>query len=218
MHHKVFTFNPFMENTYVLYDASGSAIIIDPGCSNASERKQLEDFIIQESLKPTGIYNTHCHIDHVLGNAWVAERWKLPLFIHATELPYLRAVPTYAPNYGFSNYTALEPTGFFKEGDSIQVGEESLSIRFAPGHSAGHVVFYHASDAFCIVGDVIFKESIGRTDLPGGDYDTLIQSIRSEIFTLPAETTLYPGHGDPTTVSHEMKYNPFCGQASQHLH
>ncbi|WKZ59138.1 MAG: MBL fold metallo-hydrolase [Cyclobacteriaceae bacterium] len=207
---KHFEFNPFQENTYVLYDETRACVIIDPGCSNKQEEDQLKKFIADNNLSVTQLVNTHCHIDHVLGNAFVKRTFGVKLFIHKIEEPLLRAVKTYAPNYGFFGYQDTEPDGFISEDDVLQVGNETLKILFVPGHSPGHVAFYHEQSQSLIGGDVLFYNSIGRTDLPGGDYDTLINSIHQKIFTLPDEVTVYCGHGPVTKIGYEKRTNPFC--------
>lgn len=207
---KHFEFNPFQENTYVLYDETRACVIIDPGCSNKQEEDQLKKFIADNNLSVTQLVNTHCHIDHVLGNAFVKRTFGVKLFIHKIEEPLLRAVKTYAPNYGFFGYQDTEPDGFISEDDVLQVGNETLKILFVPGHSPGHVAFYHEQSQSLIGGDVLFHNSIGRTDLPGGDYDTLINSIHQKIFTLPDEVTVYCGHGPVTKIGYEKRTNPFC--------
>jgi glyoxylase-like metal-dependent hydrolase (beta-lactamase superfamily II) len=207
---KHFEFNPFQENTYVLYDETRACVIIDPGCSNKQEEDQLKKFIADNNLSVTQLINTHCHIDHVLGNAFVKRTFGVKLFIHKIEEPLLRAVKTYAPNYGFFGYQDTEPDGFISEDDVLQVGNETLKILFVPGHSPGHVAFYHEQSQSLIGGDVLFYNSIGRTDLPGGDYDTLINSIHQKIFTLPDEVTVYCGHGPVTKIGYEKRTNPFC--------
>lgn len=207
---KHFEFNPFQENTYVLYDETRACVIIDPGCSNKQEEDQLKKFIADNNLSVTQLVNTHCHIDHVLGNAFVKRTFGVKLFIHKIEEPLLRAVKTYAPNYGFFGYQEAEPDGFISEDDVLQVGNETLKILFVPGHSPGHVAFYHEQSQSLIGGDVLFYNSIGRTDLPGGDYDTLINSIHQKIFTLPDEVTVYCGHGPVTKIGYEKRTNPFC--------
>ncbi len=206
---KAFTFNPFQENTYLLYDETGECAIVDPGNFDAAEHKVLQQFIEQNNLKVNTLLNTHCHIDHVLGNYFVKETYQVKLGIHAIEEPYLKAVKTYAPNYGFFQYQETEPDYFIEEGSTIRFGNSELAVLFAPGHSPGHLVFYNKDQGFCIGGDVLFRESIGRTDLPGGDHATLLSSIRMELFTLPEHVVVYPGHGPSTTIGHEKKYNPF---------
>ncbi|GAA4312014.1 MBL fold metallo-hydrolase [Nibribacter koreensis] len=206
---KSFTFNPFSENTYVLYDATKECVVIDPGCSNAQEEKQLKDFIQTEGLKVVRLLNTHCHIDHVLGNKFVADTYGVPLEIHEDDLSVLRAVPTYSAAYGFPMYAEQLPEKFLKEGEAVTFGDTELDVIFAPGHAPGHVVFYHEASKNLIGGDVLFQRSIGRTDLPGGNYETLIQSIKTKLFTLPDDVTVHPGHGPSTTIGEEKRHNPF---------
>ncbi|GHE58887.1 MULTISPECIES: MBL fold metallo-hydrolase [Roseivirga] len=209
MHVKTFTFNPFMENTYVVYE-EGKGVIIDPGCFDPAEESQLVSYIERESIHIEKILNTHGHIDHVLGNAFAMRQFNAPLYIGENDLDTLRSVEAYAPSYGFQKYTPSQPDFFLKEGDTVEVGSGQLEVLFVPGHAPGHIAFYNRKDGFLIGGDVLFHESIGRTDLPGGNYDTLIASIREKFFKLNDETLVYPGHGIPTTISHEKKYNPFC--------
>lgn len=208
---KSFCFNPFGENTYVLYDESGEAIVIDPGCSNREEENQLSDFLADEKLRVKALINTHCHIDHVLGNSFVMDTYGVPLLIHADDAPLLKANEVVAPMYGIPNFRAPQPDGFLNAGDRFGFGNTELEILHLPGHAPGHIGLYDAVSRCCIAGDVLFLGSIGRTDLPGGDYDTLIQSIRKRLFPLGDEVTVYPGHGPPTTIGRERRSNPFCG-------
>jgi glyoxylase-like metal-dependent hydrolase (beta-lactamase superfamily II) len=207
---KSFTFNPFQENTYILHDETRECIIVDPGCYEAVERKELSDYITSNALQVKLLLNTHCHIDHVLGNAFVKEQYKLSLLLHKIEEPYLRAVEVYASNYGFYQYESSKPDGYIDENDTIEFGNQSLNIRFVPGHSPGHIAFYHADSRSLISGDVLFYGSIGRTDLPGGNYEALIESIHKQLFTLPDDVTVYPGHGTETSIGFEKVNNPFC--------
>ena len=140
---KTFTFNPFQENTYLLYDENGEGVLIDPGCYEDFEKKELKNFTKENAINIVQLLNTHCHIDHVLGNAWAKKTFGIPLFIHKAELPVLKSVEAYAPNYGFKMYEGTEPDDYLKEGEYINVGSESLKILSVPGHSPGHVVFYH---------------------------------------------------------------------------
>lgn len=213
---KSFTFNPFQENTYLIYDESREAALIDPGCFTISEKRELEDFIISENLKVTQLLNTHCHIDHVLGNAWAIKKFGVSLQIHPNEASVLKSVEVYAPNYGFQGYESAEADTYFEEGKEIWVGKEKLSVIFVPGHSPGHVVFYHSDSKQCIAGDTLFKGSIGRTDLPGGNHNLLLSKIKSQLFGLPEETVIYPGHGPETTIGFEKIYNPFVGERAVH--
>ncbi|AHM62565.1 Zn-dependent hydrolase [Flammeovirgaceae bacterium 311] len=205
-----FTFNPFSENTFVLYDEESlQAAIIDPGCYEPEEQEQLQAFIEKKGLEPALLLNTHCHIDHVLGNWFVKTTWNLPLQIHQIEDQVLRAVPTYAPMYGFSRYQPTEPDAWLEEGQTLMLGKHKLKTLFVPGHAPGHVAFWQPEQKFCINGDCLFAGSIGRTDLPGGDHETLMRSIREKLFTLPDDTKIYCGHGPATTIKQEKLFNPF---------
>ncbi|KAA3635510.1 MAG: MBL fold metallo-hydrolase [Bacteroidetes bacterium] len=204
------TFNAFQENTYVVYDETGECVIFDPGNSNAGEDQRLLDTITNKGLKPVKLINTHCHIDHVFGNKFVAEQFDLPLGIHEGELPLLEAVPQISQVYGLPQPEPSPKPGYFIEaGETITFGNTSLLTLFTPGHSPASLCFYCEKDAFVIAGDVLFYGSIGRTDLPGGDYDTLINSVRTELFTLPDNVKVWPGHGPATTVGFEKQNNPF---------
>ncbi len=206
---KKFTFNPVEENTYVLYNEKGRCCIIDPGCYFAGERQELRSAIEEERLEPVLLLNTHCHLDHVFGNKFIRDTWGLTLHIHELEKPLL----DFAPESGrmwqlpFENYEG--PLVYLKEGDTVKLDEDELEVLFTPGHSPGSICFYDRAGGFVIGGDVLFKGSIGRTDLPGGDFDTLINSIQTRIFTLPDDTKVYPGHGPVTTVGFEKMNNPW---------
>lgn len=209
---KSFVFNPFQENTYILYDETREAIIIDPGCFEKYEEKKLTDFVEKEQLKIKTIYNTHCHIDHVLGNDFCKRTFNVPLIIPEKEIDQFRAVKVYSMNYGIHNYSEAEPDKLLSEKDKIEFGNSSLEIFFIPGHSPGHLVFFNRQEQICIAGDVIFQGSIGRTDLPGGDHNTLINGIKDVLFTLDDEMTVYSGHGPATILGQEKKFNPFVGE------
>jgi len=203
------TFNPFQENTYLLHDDTRECVVIDPGCYEKAEHEQLKQYIAANSLKVVRLLNTHCHIDHVLGNKFVADTYSVGLEIHPQDEQTLRAVPTYAPAYGFPQYAEVLPASFLEEGDRVKFGNTELQVFFTPGHAPGHIVFYNGPEKACIGGDVLFQGSIGRTDLPGGDFDTLITSIREKMFALPDDVTVYPGHGPETTIGYEKRHNPF---------
>jgi glyoxylase-like metal-dependent hydrolase (beta-lactamase superfamily II) len=206
---KAFTFSPVQENTYILYNEKGEACIIDPGCYFSEEKEELKTAVEKSGLRPVLLLNTHCHLDHVFGNKFVHETWGLTLHIHEKEKPVL----DFAPQSGelwqlpFDNYEG--PLNWLEPGSVITIGEEELLILFTPGHSPGSVSFYHEAVGFVIGGDVLFDGSIGRTDLPGGDYKTLINSIQTQFFTLPDETKVYSGHGRVTTVGFEKMNNPY---------
>ena len=204
-----FTFNPFSENTYVLHDQTGECVIIDPGCYEKQEQDMLRSFLAEQKLKVVLLLNTHCHIDHVFGNKFITDTYQVPFLIHRQEVATLQAVPVYAPAYGFPHYQPATPTGFLTPGENITFGQTELQVLFTPGHAPGHVVFYHQESGVCLGGDVLFQRSIGRTDLPGGDFDTLIRSIRTQLFTLPDAVRVYPGHGPSTTIGEEKQANPF---------
>jgi glyoxylase-like metal-dependent hydrolase (beta-lactamase superfamily II) len=182
---------------------------VDPGCSSAQEREKLKQTVADLGLKVVKLVNTHCHIDHVLGNKFVADTYNVGLEMHEADLPTLRAIPSYAPNYGFPDYEEVLPTTFLKENDTVSFGNTTLKIFFTPGHAPGHIVLYDENGKNLIAGDVLFQRSIGRTDLPGGDFDTLIKSIKEKLFILPEEVTVYPGHGPSTTIGEEKRENPF---------
>lgn len=206
---KAFTFNPFYENTYVVYDSTKECIIIDPGCRERSEEKQLLEFIENNQLKPVRLLNTHCHIDHIFGNRVVSEKFGLPLEANVLEESNIASSDILADRFGLSAPQSPKIEKFLEDGELVSFGETRLEIIFAPGHSPGHIVFYNPKDKYIIGGDVLFRESIGRTDLPGGDTDTLLSSIRSRLFVLDNDITVYSGHGPQTTIGHEKAYNPF---------
>jgi hydroxyacylglutathione hydrolase len=205
-----FTFNPVQENTYVLYNAEKQCCIIDPGCYFASEEKELTDFIAKNNLKPILLLNTHCHLDHIFGNRFVSKQYELVLHIHEKEVPVLEWGPASGERWQlpFENYDG--ELIFLEEGETISIGEETLEILLTPGHSPGSVCFYSRQHKFLIGGDVLFQGSVGRTDIPGGDMDTLLESIKTKLYTLPEDVIVYPGHGDSTTIGDEMKTNPFA--------
>lgn len=207
---QVFEFNPFAENTYIVYDETGECAIFDPGCYTAEERTALTRFISENGLRPARLINTHCHLDHVFGNAFVAKTWDIGLEIHHGELPVLERFPQICQMYGVPySEEPPPPARFIEAGDVITFGNTRLEVLFTPGHSPASISFYDRAHGYVIAGDVLFLESIGRTDLPGGDFDTLISSIKTRLFTLPDETLVYPGHGPATTIRHEKEYNPF---------
>jgi hydroxyacylglutathione hydrolase len=209
---KSFTFNPFQENTYVLYDETKEAVIVDPGCYEQKEKDILTAFIKSKDLKVVKLLNTHCHIDHVLGNAFVKRHYKVDLYIHEDDAPVLKAVEAYAGNYGFQQYESTKEDAYLKDGGKITFGNTTLDVIWVPGHAPGHVIFYHEESLNCIGGDTLFEGSIGRTDLPGGDHQTLLDAIRNRMFTLPDEVVVHPGHGPVTTIGMEKIQNPFVGK------
>ena len=208
VHH--FVFSPFMENTYILYDETKSAIVIDPGCYEDHERTEMSEFIETNELKVEKLINTHCHIDHVFGNSFIKKKYGVELTIHKEDEATLKSVEVYAPAYGFTNYQTSHADHFYEEGDIVAFGDSKLEVLFTPGHAPGHVVLVNKEQNICIGGDVLFDGSIGRTDLPGGDFDVLIKSIHEKMFALDNDMVVYPGHGASTTIGKEKVSNPFC--------
>jgi glyoxylase-like metal-dependent hydrolase (beta-lactamase superfamily II) len=204
-----FVFSPLAENTYVLHTDDKDCVIIDPGCYFSPERDQLREFLSVKGLKPKYLLNTHCHLDHVFGNQFIVEEYGLIPHIHPNEEEVLQnAVQAGLRwNLPFHNYTG--PCSFLRAGDTVSLGNNVLNVIEAPGHSPGHICFYCAAQGFLIGGDVLFKNGIGRADLPGGDFYTLLTSIHQQLFILPDTTVVYPGHGDATTIGEEKRCNPY---------
>lgn len=207
---KEFRCNPFAENTYLLYDETSEAIIIDCGCLYDDEKTIMANFISKNNLTIKHLINTHLHIDHIFGNEWAARTFGvLPQAHQADEFLIEQAV---AQARLFGIYEEVKPQAlgnYLNEGDLIRFGNQDLQILHVPGHSAGSLCFYSEKEDFVIVGDVLFRGSIGRTDLPGGNYAQLISQINSKLLTLPDETTVYSGHGISTTIGQERRTNPF---------
>lgn len=206
---KSFTFNAYQENTYLLFDETKECVIIDPGMYTGEEENQILRFIAEQKLKPVLLLNTHCHIDHVFGNKWVYDTYGLLPQFHEGELSVLSAVPSYAPQMGFRYEVSPLPEIYLEEAGTVTFGNSSLDLIFAPGHSPAHLCFYSKADNFLIGGDVLFRGSIGRYDLPGGDFKTLFDSITTKLFPLPDDCTVYPGHGPSTTIGYEKRTNPY---------
>lgn len=209
IHIKTFVCNPYQENTYVLYDETGSGVIIDPGMYDSAEGTEVLTFIKDNNIHLELLLNTHCHIDHVLGNKLIYDTYTLLPNFNEKEIPLYAEIQSYAPQMGIRYEVSPISETFLPESGSIEFGNHSLELIFAPGHSPGHLCFYNKDQGFLIGGDVLFKGSIGRTDLPGGDHDQLIQSIVKNVYVLPDETIVYPGHGPATTVGQEKRANPF---------
>lgn len=207
------TFNPVQENTYLVYDNdTRECIIFDPGCFTPAEENQLMKVIEERELKPVQLINTHCHFDHVFGNDFVMKKYGLKLGIHELEVPVLEMGPQVVQMYGMPPMTPSPPADYFiAEGDTIKLGENSFEVLFCPGHSPGSICFHNKADGYVIAGDVLFNGSIGRTDLPGGDHQTLIGSILTRLMPLADETIVWPGHGGNTTIGKERESNPFLG-------
>ncbi len=206
---KTFIFNPFLVNTLVLSDETGESIIIDASCYVQKEKDELDNYIATHKLKPVKILNTHGHVDHVLGIAYVAKEYNIEVEIHEADLPLFSQAKQQGLIFGFDVDDLPVVNGYLTEGKDITFGKSSLKVIHVPGHSPGSVAFFSPEQKFVIAGDVLFKGNIGRTDLPGGNFDQLIQSIVNKLMTLPPETTVIPGHGPSTTISDEALSNPF---------
>ena len=206
---KVLTFNPVQENTYLLYNEYNECIIIDPGCYFDEEKAALKSFIERNQLQPKMLLNTHCHLDHVFGNKYIAEEYKLTLQIHKKEEDLLQMAPSSGLmfNLPFDNYNG--ELIFLTEGDVVSLRDDELQVIHAPGHSPGSICFYCEKQKFIIGGDVLFQNSIGRTDLPYGSHEDLVRNIKEKLFKLPEDVKVYSGHGPATTIGEEIKLNPF---------
>ena len=206
---QAFPNNPYQENTYLLYDDSGECAIIDPGMYTAAEQNAVVNFITQHHLKPVLLLNTHCHIDHVLGNKFVFDQYGLKPQFHEGEMVVLEAMPVWAQQSGIRYEMSPLPDTYLPESGAISFGNTTLELIFAPGHSPAHLCFYSQADQLLVGGDVLFRGSIGRTDLPGGNHTQLINNIQQKLFVLPDDCTVYPGHGPETTIGFEKTTNPF---------
>ncbi|MBA2613136.1 MAG: MBL fold metallo-hydrolase [Bacteroidetes bacterium] len=206
---KSFTFNPFSQNTYLLYDDEGTAFIIDPGNYTSSENTILKNFIEEKKLKLSRLLLTHAHIDHILGNKFIFDTYGLLPETHEEELFFIERLPETAAMYNVPCDPSPFPEKFILPGDKINLGVYEFETIFTPGHSPGSISFYNKENKLLISGDVLFQNSIGRTDLPKGDHDTLLQSIREKLFVLPDDVKVYSGHGPSTTIGYEKQNNPF---------
>ncbi|HTO16641.1 MAG TPA: MBL fold metallo-hydrolase [Edaphocola sp.] len=205
---KSFTFNPFQENTYIIYNENKRCWIIDPGMYSANEERELNNFIAQNNLQPIQIINTHGHIDHIFGVDGLKQKYNIPFGLHKDDEVIVQNAIYSATMFGL-NFTMSPQVDFHIESGNLKLDDEILEVSHVPGHSPGSIAFYYPADNWVIGGDVLFEGSIGRTDLPGGNFDTLIKSIKTNLFVLPEETIVYSGHGIPTTIAKEKKYNPF---------
>ena len=207
---QVFTFNQFFENTIIVFDKTKECVIIDPGCYTISEKDTLQKYISINNLIPVKLINTHCHIDHILGNNFIAKTYDLELEMNINDMELIKSSNEIAQLYGFTDYEMSPlPKKFLNEGDTLEFGNSQFKILFTPGHAPGHISLYSEKDGLLISGDVLFNNSIGRTDLPGGNYDLLIESIKNKILTLNDNTIVYCGHGPSTTIGNERLNNPF---------
>lgn len=206
-----FTFNPFQVNTFILWDETKECAIVDAGCYGPAEQAEITNFISKHNLKPVRLINTHCHIDHIAGVAFISRNYGLEFEAHEGGIRLIRHAEKAGFIYGFDNLETIDPKVLLKEGDVIRFGNSELSVIETPGHADGSVCFISHSEKFVITGDVLFHQSIGRSDLPTGNYDVLMKSIREKLLTLPPEYKVYPGHGPETTIGYEDYSNPFLG-------
>lgn len=205
-----FIFSPFQENTYVIWDEiTKETCIIDPGCFTDSEEEELKKFINSNQLSVKYLINTHCHIDHIFGNSFVKNEFN-PIYIAPKEdVPLLEMAIAQGKQFGIEVKPSPLPDDFIEELESIKIGGVRLKFLFTPGHTPGEYCIYIPSENICITGDVLFRESIGRTDLWRGNFETIINSIKTKLLTLPDETTIYPGHGGTSTIGYEKEHNSF---------
>lgn len=206
---QTFTFNPFSENTYILHDESKEAVIIDPGNNTPQENQAITGFVSDNDLKVVSLLNTHAHIDHVFGNQFIKDTYDVKLKLHEKDIPTLKANVQVAQMYGIQPFIESEPDEFMEEGDTVKFGNSELDILFVPGHAPGHVAFVSQEQKFIIGGDVLFLQSIGRTDFPGCNHQDLLDSIRHKFFPLGDDFVVHSGHGPTTTIGHEKQFNPF---------
>jgi glyoxylase-like metal-dependent hydrolase (beta-lactamase superfamily II) len=206
---KTFTFNAFQENTYLVYDEKGEAIIFDPGNSNNTENSLVKNFIEEKKLCLSRLILTHAHLDHVLGNRFISDNYGLLPEVNENDLFLIEGMMQTANMYGVPAEESPMPEKFIHEGDKIKLGEFTFECLHTPGHSPGSICFYNAQNKFAIVGDVLFYGSIGRTDLPRGNHEDLLNSIREKLFVLPDDVKVYSGHGPSTTIGFEKNNNPF---------
>ena len=205
-----FTFNPFMENTYVLYDSSKECVIIDPGCFTNEEEQILSNFISENKLNPVMLWHTHSHLDHMFGSSYVMNTYNIELWIHNEDFQTLMAFNRACDMYGIPvKNNSPKECKFFDIQNGITFGNSTIEMRFVPGHAPGHVVFISNESNFVVNGDCLFDGSIGRTDLPGGNHQQLLESIRKELFSLNENMVVYCGHGSETTIGKEKQSNPF---------
>ena len=204
-----FTFNPFSENTYVIADDNGQAIIIDPGMTDAGEDSILFEYIAEQQMQPKLILNTHCHLDHILGNSAVAERYSIELWCHERELPVIERAASTSLMFGIPYRPTVMPARTIDEGETIVIGDIHLSTLFVPGHAPGHLAFVCAEERVVFSGDVLFQGSVGRVDLPGCNASDLVESIQQKMYKLPDDYVVYSGHGPETTIGAEKENNYF---------
>lgn len=210
---KTFEFNPLAVNTYVLYDETNQCAVIDAACFYPDEKETLLNYIIDNKLIVKHLLNTHLHFDHVFGNNVITKQFKIKTKAHQKDEFLLANMHQQLQLFGLKETENSIPEigDQLDEGDTIHFGNQLFDIFHVPGHSPGSLVFYHKAEKCAFVGDVLFNGSIGRTDLPQGNYQQLIDGIKTKLFVLPDDTKIYSGHGPATTIGNEKKHNPFFG-------
>ena len=207
---KQFTFNPFSENTFLLWDdETNETAVIDPGMSTKDEQNTLADFLASSKLKVKFLINTHCHIDHILGCKFVKEKYNPVYYAPEKDLVFLENANKQAEMFDIKLEKLPKPDELILDESEIYLGKSRIKFLFTPGHTPGEYCLYLEKEKICITGDVLFKEGIGRTDLWGGEYKTLMDSIESKLLLLPEDVIIYPGHGEPSSIGYEKQYNPF---------
>lgn len=203
-------FNHFLVNTYLLYAENNDTILVDPACSNEMEEEKLKDIIAQHQLHIKYILFTHTHIDHIAGSEFAKKSYpEAKLIMHKEALPLYNNADNFCLVMGFNKQNLPSPDNYVEDNQIINLGGENLKVLHTPGHANGSICLYNEKNNFVLSGDVLFRQSIGRSDLPGGNYDSLINSIQTKLFTLPQHTKVFPGHGDVTDIGFEIKNNPF---------
>ncbi|MCG8699028.1 MAG: MBL fold metallo-hydrolase [Bacteroidales bacterium] len=205
---KTFVFNDFQENTYVL-SQNNECIIIDPGCINQSEQDKIDIYIKENNLKAIAVILTHGHIDHIVGTPYLREKYNIPVYLFHSEQVLVQNATNLASLFNFPFEQNVEVDSLLEREGELKIGSFEMEVLHVPGHSPGSVVLYFKDEGTLITGDVIFKNSIGRSDLPGGDYEQLIDGIQTKLLTLPDNIKVYPGHGEPTDIGYERAHNPF---------
>lgn len=206
---KKFEVNPLRENSFVLSDESGECVFVDPGFFYREELREIKEYVADNNLKPVKIINTHCHFDHIMGVEFIRNEFDIPLCAHPDDAFWIEKATDQGQMFGFDMKPVAPIDYFLNENELLKFGDSALQVIHIPGHSPGHIVFYNQENKFLIAGDVLFYGSIGRTDLPGGNHDTLISNIKNKLFQLPDETKVFCGHGPETTLGIEKSTNPF---------
>jgi hydroxyacylglutathione hydrolase len=205
-----FQFSPFAENTFLLFDDTKEAVLIDPGCYFPEEKKKLSDFIAEKKLILKKVIYTHCHLDHAFGANYISNTYKDVSFeAHEAEQLFIDSAKAHAKSFGLDMEQPPKLTKFITEGDVITFGNTELHILLIPGHSPGGICFYNKEQGDLFPGDILFQGSIGRSDLPGGNQSLLVNGIKSKLMNLPENVVVYPGHGEYTTIGNEKALNPY---------